>query len=223
MTKTLASMFSWLFGIPRFRCYEDSYARSREGMLAGVRDALQNRMEKGEKFLIVTHFADAFSEIQDKLADWGFDYQINSAKLNASAAKQLVLDSNSQIVLSLSGLLQFEATSDSFDSENKICVMVLEMHPGGKLDDELQQFCRSIPCHIEMGYFLSFEDAVLSPLVGDSTLKILDMFGMGENELVTSNMVSRRLKYALKHNAWYYTTDHPADSAAEWMQVNKRP
>ncbi len=216
-------MFERLFGKPRFLFYEDSFARTRVGILNGLRDALVPRIEQGECFLIVTHFADTFIELQDKLASWSIDYQINSSPMSPFAIREMVLSAQAPVTLSLSGLLRNDATAtEAFERDKKIGIMVVERHPDGVSDDALEQFSRSIPCYVELGYFLSFEDAVVAELVHGSALKILDLFGMGENELITSNMISRRLKNLLKHNSRFYKTNHAADSAKQWLELNKK-
>ena len=216
-------MFDKLFGKPRFISYEDSFARTRTSMLGGLRNAMVHRIEQGESFLIVTHFADTFVEMQDKLASWSIEYQINSSHSNPFALSEKILTNKAPVTLSLSGLLRNEqAAADAFERDKKIGIIVVERHPDGVSDDELEQFCRALPCYVELGYFLSFEDAVVVELIHGSALKILDLFGMGENELITSNMISRRLKNMLKHNSRFYQTNHAADSAQQWMQLNKK-
>lgn len=211
-------MFQRLFGKPRFLFYEDSFARTRAGMLAGLRQALEPRIARGENFLLVTHFAETFLELQDKLAAWNIDYQINEGAVRPDSIHQKFRTTQDQVILSLSSLLRHEDLADeAFDGGHKIGVMVTERHPDGVSDNELEHFCRSIPCYVELGYFLSFEDAVVSELVHDSALKILDLFGMGQNELITSNMISRRLQSMLRRNGEHADRQIAADSAEDWL------
>ncbi len=216
-------MFDWLFGRTKFQFYEDSFARTRESTLVGIRDALRKRLAAtNDCFLVVAHFPDCFNEIQDRLPGWGVDYEIVPRALTAEQLHRHYSENPScRVLLALSTLLQLDETVElRNDQKQKICVIGVERHPFIQHDSQLELFCRQIPACVEFGYFLSFEDVVIKSLVNEASLRILDMFGMGENELITSNMISRRLKTVLGQNAKKYTTDFPADSAIEWIELN---
>ena len=54
----------------------------------------------------------------------------------------------------------------------------------------------------------------------DTAHNALEMMGMSEHELITSNMVTRRLDKVLARAAESYRTNHPADSAKQWLELN---
>ena len=214
-------MLNWLFGKPRFRFYEDSFAKTRKSTLAGLRKAIDNRKETEDLFLIVCHFPKTFEELQDHLHAWELEYEIVSRPLRQSKVVSYLTNQSSRILLVLSDLLVVEETTKTVDATNaNLCVMAVERHPSIVHDDRLEIFCRSLPVRVELGYFLSFEDPTVNTLINDATLRILDMFGMGENELITSNMISRRLRTVLTQDSKKYVSDLPADSAREWIQRN---
>lgn len=213
-------MFNWLFGKPKFRFYEDSFARTTESLLEGLRKAISDRADREECYLIVAHFPERFEQLQGKLHAWSMDYEILDKPLNPAAIARRFETSDSRLLLCLSSLLVPDPTSASLDESRTICLMATERHPSITHDDRLEDFCRSIPTRVEFGYFLSFDDATVKNLINESTLRILDVFGMGENELITSNMISRRLRTVLTQNLKKFQTDHKADSAEEWIRIN---
>lgn len=214
-------MFGWLWGTPRFKFHEDSYARTRQSTLNGLRKAITDRVDAGDRVLLVAHFPDKFEEIQNSLHSWSLDYDILSKTTGPKNLIEVFNQNQGKILLCLSSLLLIEETvAEALKELDRICVMVIERHPQMAIDNDLENFCRSIPAKVELGYFLSFEDEILKNLINETTLRILDMFGMGQNELITSNMISRRLRFVLNQNSKSYATSLPADSAREWMERN---
>ncbi len=217
-------MLEWLFGRPRFRVYEDSFARTRRAMLLGLKDAIATRMEQDQNVLLVTHFADPFAELQDSLSESSIEYTIGPSRISPHDVLPLFQGSE-QLVLCLADQLRNDEVKPepAPPGSKTTCVVVTERHPNGRSDDALESFCRSMPGHVEFGYFMSFEDVTVGSFLNEAALQILDLFGLGENELVTSNMISRRLKFALRRNARTVHSDQPADSAKEWIELNVPP
>jgi len=217
-------MLSWLFSPPRFRVYEDSFARTRAAMFVGLRDAIEERLNLGQNILLVTHFAQSFEQLQDHLERWSMEYQIGPTKISPFHLPDLFGSDKQSVMLSLSNQLVHEdASSDANKSDQTTCVVVVERHPNGKSDPQLESFCREIPGFVEFGYFMSFEDGLISSTINESALRIIDLFGMGENEMITSNMISRRLRSLLARNSKLIVTDNPADSFEEWIRLNPAP
>ena len=201
--------------------YEDSFARTQDVMLEGLRAACQKRLDSGELVLVVTHFAAPFEHLQEKFAEWDLDYEILDERVGAGDLVRRFDRADTKVLLGLAELFCLQETvNENLDKSKCISAVIVERHPLGHKDDQLQTFFRALSCRVEMGYFLSFQDVTVKNVVNDAAIRILDMFGMGENELVTSNMVSRRLKSLLKLNSKNCKTDQAADSAEQWFQLN---
>ena len=214
-------MLSWLFPPPRFRVYEDSFARTRAAMFLGLRAAIEERLKLGQSILLVTHFARSFEELQDHLDQWSMEYQIGPTKIAPFQLPELLGSGEQMVLLSLSNqLVPEDVSAEANPSDKTTCVVVIERHPNGTSDQRLESFCREIPGFVEFGYFMSFEDGLISTMINESALRIIDMFGLGENEMITSNMISRRLRALLAKNSKQIVTDHPADSFEEWVKLN---
>lgn len=190
-------------------------------MFLGLRSAIEERLKLGQNILLVTHFAQSFEELQDQLDQWSMEYQIGPAKIAPFHLPELLGTGKRSVLMSLSNqLVREDVSSDANRSDKTTCVVVIERHPNGKSDHRLESFCREIPGFVEFGYFMSFEDSLISTNINESALRIIDLFGLGENEMITSNMISRRLRSLLAKNAKLIVTDYPADSFEEWISLN---
>ncbi|MEM9410550.1 MAG: hypothetical protein AAGA30_05520 [Planctomycetota bacterium] len=187
-------------------------------MLTGLKSAIEDRLHLDEPLLLIVHFPDTFAELQDVLAEWEFDYQILDHRISPIDLKS---QGHFKLVLGLAELLIDENHHCTAESDQKLSVIVAERHPSGKYDARLESYFRSARIRIDLGYLLSFEDATLKSIVNESALKIFDMFGMGENELVTSNMISRRIDRSQKRIAREVISNHPAESAEAWLKRNR--
>lgn len=219
------TLFRWLFSPPRFRRFEDSFARNRRSLLTGLREAIENRKYSDQVLVLVAHFAETFTSLQDALESWTIDYEVITSTVDSKWLTGLDAASGKKpVYLSLAQMLAAENVRACQPvTSPQLGVIVIDLHPLPEKDCRLEQFCRSLPHPVELGYFLSFDDAVVRQAISDNAVRILDLFGMGENELVTSLLLSRRLKQFLSKKAKLYPTDHPAYSAAEWFITNKPP
>ena len=213
-------MFNWLFSKSRLRVFEDSFARTRPSMLRGLCSAIDQRLSVGRKVLVLTHFPDAFEELQDELAAQQIDYELLDRKIFPVQLQQL-LEGAGNVYLGLAEFLNESEQIVTSGSNSILSVIVAERHPSARFDNQIESFFRASNCNVELGYLLSFEDSTLQIIVNESALKIFDMFGMGENELVTSNMISRRIQVIQNRLARQIETNYAADSAAQWLRLNQ--
>lgn len=219
-----AKMRNWFSFIPNVIRYEDSFARSLQGKWQGIRSALQEiTSDRAHVAVLVTHFADAFTQLQDTLEESQINYEVLTGKLNRQWFASLP-DAECRVWLTLAEMLEpFPPQAKdqlAADQPVRISVLVAEKHPLASRDEHVQEFCQTLPCKVKWGYFLSFEDALVGKLVDERALKILDMFGMGQYEMISSKMVSNRLNVALKKMQSNYHSQQPADSAAQWLENN---
>lgn len=216
-------LLRWPFGPPRFRRCEDSYARNQNSQLAGLREAIDSQAHSDQVFVLVAHFSDSFTSLQDALESWSIDYEVVTSAIDSNWLAGLdSIAGKKPVYLTLAEMLTVETTRMyQRMSAPLLGVIAIDLHPLPEKDFRLEQYCRSLPCPVELGYFLSFDDVVVRQAISDNAIRILDLFGMRENELVTSLMISRRLKQFLTRRARLYGTDHPAPSAAEWFIANK--
>jgi len=205
--------------------YEDSFARTTRGKLRGIQSALRKASgEPANTTLLVAHFADTFTQLQDMLHEEAIEYDIATSKLDHDWLA-VSRDDQGNVLLTLAELLEPlpRQSNESSTAPSTVSVIVSERHPLLSADERLAEFCKSLPCRVRWGYFLSFQDAVMKALVDKRAVQILDMFGMGQYELIHSKMVSKSLNRALKKMETRYLSRFPTDSAEQWLIRNAKP
>lgn len=212
-------MFEWLFRKSTFHRFQDSYALTSDAMFAGLLEAMRVRLEKGDVVFIIAHFPDSFTELQKQLEHLELPFSIVTESLNAEVIKRLSERLPNRVHLTLAQML----TSDSplaKQQQPDVAMMVCERHPMPRYDKLVVDWCHQLTYPVQLGYFLSFDDPVMKSVVTDQVKMLLEQFGWGENELITSSMVSRRLDKVLKRHAAKVVDEQPASSCAEWLKIN---
>ena len=110
-------------------------------------------------------------------------------------------------------------TIEKDDSRN-IAMMVVERHRRVEHDLKIERFCENIPFRIQLGYFVSLDDEFIQRILGADTVKLMENLGMNESELVSSIMLSRRIRKMQARFSREVLTDHDADSPEEWFRLN---
>lgn len=213
-------MFEWLFRKSNFQLFQDSYALTFDSMLAGLLDALSARIEKGDTVFLLTHFQDSFLKMQSRLEKAGIGYSIIAEPVDSSVITRLADSSSNCVHLSMAQMLLSESPSGEKKQQPHVSVVVCERHPMPAYDQAVAGWCRELPFPVELGYLLSLDDPTVSYVITDSVRRLLEQFGMGENELITSSMVSKRLSSVLRRKASKITEEVSADSASEWLELN---
>jgi hypothetical protein len=212
----------WLTGRPPFNRFEDSFAMTRASLWAKLKTAISHQQRQGSRVWIVTHFADTFAELQDLLDEWQIEYQICDKEIQPQTALESTRDQSNSVLLILSDLLTLaDSTAVAFDDSVAIAMIVVERHPLVEIDHKLAAFSKSMPCRVRFGYYLAIDDMVVRRVVNETTIQILKQLGMKDHELITSNMVTRRLDKVLTREGKQITTNHRADSAEEWYRLNQ--
>jgi hypothetical protein len=212
---------AWLFSKPKFNRYEDSFAMTRESLYQRLYAAVLEQQHNGQQVWIVAHFADTFWEVQNCLAQWQLDYEIVNQRLSSDAALQLVSQKQDQVQLVLAELLSpTDSVHRPSGSAISIAIIVVERHPWIVHDRQLEAFVRALPCPVRYGYYLSIDDVLVRRVVNETVVQVLKQLGMKDHELITSNLVTRRLEKVLTRDASSYSNPQRADSAAEWYELN---
>jgi len=178
---------------------DDQIWLSIDAKFDGVRNQLQNQMGSSA-VLLIAHFDDTLERLLDI---------VNGFQGKTSVQAILVDDLSSDFVNRL-----------NINESDKIDLIVAERHPLPAEDKKVIQFAESLPCRCRLSYHLSMEDPVLKAFAGDHVKNILKMIGMMPNEAISSTLVSRRIKAALKKIEAKSFDNSAARSAAEWLELN---
>ena len=221
-------MLDWLFKKPNFNRVDDTFALKREMLWEGIRETLQTPSLENKSTWLVVHFLDTFTQTQERLEQWGLEYDIVSSKLNVAELERIGLITNQSTSAPLKLILSelVPAPTDSArllpaDPEKRLAMIILERHPQISHDLRLEAFAKSIPSMVEFGYFLALDDPTLELSFDQKIVEILEQLGL-KNQLVSSNMVAKRLETVLKRIANDFSGDTPCDSAAQWLMVNSQ-
>ena len=219
-------LLDWLFKKKNFKRAEDAFALNREILSGGLKQRITLAQTQGRATWLIVHFTDTFTEVQKWLERWRLDYEIVSTKLTANNLERFQPlrneSSTSQLKLILADLIPDPtgvSNSLAGNAENHLAIIALERHPLIKHDDRLESFARSLPWKVEFGYFLALDDDVIKVSIDDQVIELLKQLGLGD-EIISSNMVARRLETVLRRRSDEFTGDTLCDSAVEWMEVN---
>ena len=214
-------LLDWFKNNSRFTRFDDAFALNRTGLWESLRQAIQSPLHAEKSIWIVVHFTQTFSQLQTQLESWGIDYEIVTNRIDPVQLKRSGLLSVGQIKVVLADLIpEVEPSYLDFDLSHSIAMIVVERHPQINQDHRIEAFARSLPVRVEFGHYLALDDVVVRMVVNETSLRILTQLGMNEHELITSNMLSRRLAKVLHRVSPDFQTDYPANSAKQWLEIN---
>ena len=196
-------IFDFLFGsTDQSRCEEvpDKIWLTEQAKFQGIATEVAERAKAGAAcILLVAHFEDVRQTLEAVAAgSWAVPVQaVLANRLTPDLAYGLGLDETSTIDL-----------------------LVAERHPLPSEDDRLVEFARQLPCRVRVEHYLSLQDPVFSSFSGEWVHNMLANLGMKEDECIESHMVARRLRGAQEKIAKQAVSNHPADSADEWLERN---
>ena len=214
-------MLEWLNLKSKVRRNDESFAPTQKGKLLGILSELKNLLEDSSNVVIlISHFVETFTPLQDLLEQHAVEYNVVTSKTDPRWLRSLKTNPV-RVHLAIAEMLR-PLPPDKVDAhwQSPIRLLIAERHPRLSHDDQVREFSESLPGKVQLGYFLSFEDAVVRRFVDQRALKIIELFGVGEIELISSKMISKRLDHSLKHSQPRFVSDLPADSAQEWLELN---
>ena len=222
-------LFEWLTRTPNFTHFADHYALNRESLFAALKVPIQECLKRSELVLLLAHFPECFSEMVTQLDTWQSDYEVVAAPVDeewfaanshtgkvylslAEMVKPFQTNVQKQTIRSKSSLLKT-------DGPQTVSIFVLERHPLLAKDQILTKTAKRLTSPVRLGYFLSLEDDVLKQLIHEKLLLLLKQMGLTDQELITSSMLTGRLKKVLSRQR-VVENEQPADSAADWYLLN---
>ncbi len=213
-----------LFGKRQFTYFDDAYAFTRESLWNSLQSTLKSNRYANQPVWLIVHFFDTFSWLQDRLDESDVPYEIETSSIDAKRLNYdpLVTQSGVRLVLTKTLVSVEDSAKPEVDFERSLAMIVLERHPLIEHDLRIERIARSIPMRVEYGHYLALDDSVVRMVVNDATVRILKQLGMNDHELITSSMVTRRLKKVLRRMQSNFKFDRDADSAAEWIALNSQ-
>lgn len=217
----IRGMFKWLFTKRQFQRVDDCYTMHRAALWMKLRTAITQQQSTGNSVWLIAHFPDVFETVQRGLGEWRMDYQIITQPTTPEEVVARSSKSPAQIQLALAELLVPADTIAAQSQSVSLSMIGLERHPLIFQEHQLETFARAVPCPVRFGYYLAINDPVIREVVNEGMIEILKQLGLQDHELITSNMITRRLHTVLARRATLADRNLQADSAAEWLALKR--
>lgn len=199
----------------------ESYALKAEGKWKAIRKAIEDVADQQQPLLLVAHFPETFLQLQDRLHSWELEYEILTAAVTPQAIFEDPRFLGESRFLTLAELLQPRGTPlPPRQRTSGFSVLVAERHPLARHDQNLDRFVSEIDLPTRIGYFLALEDPVPQVAVGDTAVTVMQQLGLNEHELITSQLLTRRIERFTKRLDSTITMEQKAESATEWFLLN---
>lgn len=222
------SLFEHLFKSKGYTRHADSFALTRDSLWCSIADAIKVQQEQGKIVFLISHFLDSFSASQSLVETNRLNYEILGDPISEKWVREIASQQpkdesspNNVVHLALSDLLVAPAEPFApLDIRPKFALMVIEVHPLAQRDQQLAEFAKALPGKVELGYFMALEDEVLTRTVSKEAIDVLRQLGLGDHDLITSNLISKRLKKLLKLQTEKVIEHQEANSAKEWYELH---
>ena len=212
-----------LFGKPNFFKLDDCYALDRQRLWEAISKGIVAQRTDDKLVVIVCHFPETFSNIQERLSQEEIEYQIPSSRLCVDSLQDAKKSKDNSVLLVLADLideLPDERNRPPIEPAFELTVMVCERHPMPSKDRNIEKFCRDLPIPVRLGYFLALNDAIVELAINEMTFQLLKQMGLEEQELIASNMITKRLDKTLSRMERQMGEEVISDSAEEWIENN---
>ena len=217
-------LLSWLFGNtaiakPAIELQPDRIFLTRPAMLRDFALQCGAALESHDRVLLVTHFEESRRAVLKQLKATQLSFEDRIERLNSHAAHSQLRAGVATLALA-DQLSADDTVIESHDQSLHIAVMIAERHPRRCHDERIEQFAASISGTASLTYFGSLEDAVHQRFAGAWVTDLLKKMGMQPDEVIESQMVTRRLIASQRQIESKMLFDTPANSAEEWCERN---
>lgn len=212
-------LLSWLFRKPAFDLQPDRIFLTRLPMLGDFTRQCRTALESHDRVLLVTHFEESRQAVLDQLKAGRVPCHSDADRLRSHAVRAQLHHTLPTLVLA-EQLIVEETAIESHDRSLSIAVLVAEHHPLRRHDLHIEQFLASVPATTRLTYFGSLDSAVYRRFAEPWVIDVLKKMGMKADEVLESQLVSRRLIAAQRRLETAIVSDIPADSADEWCERN---
>lgn len=217
-------LLDFLFGKPNFHRFDDSFALDRPTMFRAIFEAIANQLSQNKVILLVVHFPETFERVQDWLGQSNLDYEIATRAIDVDWIRDCGQFAGNRVTLAISDLIQdeFDSIKQQHESKHELSMMVFERHPIPEVDQKLERFAKAIPIPTQLGYFIALDDPIVDSALPENVVDVLKQFGLGEQDLIASSLLTKRLNHSLNKLAKANPSNLPADSPLEWLAINRQ-
>ncbi len=173
-----------------------------ESRLEGLAELTQEAISATDTcaVLLVSHFANLLDDLEQVADRFSRDVPV--------------------LVTLTENLSQDAAEKLATETDQVLHIFVAEPHPTREVEQTIESFARQLPCKVQLTFCGSMGDPVLEIFIGDVGRKMLKAIGLEGTEAIESEMVMRRVRGAQVKLQQSATSDLPANSAKEWLEIN---
>lgn len=203
----------WLRRWFGFLRHDDAYARSRSKLNRSIITSIHRQQELGRTIWLVIHSPEIYVATQELLDSEGLSYEVVRDEIdvrepNMAQTMWPLIDSRA-IQLILAPLIPETTPSPEKAISNRtVAMLVLDRSSDIGNDDRLERFCKNLPVPFELGYFQALEDPLVSRVLDDTAMIVLEQLGLDQHDLITSNMITSRLNRLLRREAKQKSRDN---------------
>lgn len=190
----------------------DTHRKLRE-----IRDEVRAEVEQGTNVLALSHFPASLSQLVALLREAAVPHQnfsaYDSARLCSSPAGTV-----------WTGLARAFHSPAALQATNpipiKLKIIIVEHHPRYSQDQAILETAARLPCHAELGFYFSLDDALLLHFNGDSLQKLFKTIGIDESESLSHHLITAAIRTAQEKIEGQLMRDLQAESIEDWFKYN---
>ena len=216
----MRSFFRYLFA-NRITRHPDTFGMTRERLWDSIAGSIRLQQSMGKSVWLLAHFPETYLACQAMLEQHEIDYFVETDGVSTSWFFERSA-AGAHVRLLLGDLIKpIEFEDDVEVCDLKIAMMAVERHPYEPVDDRLLAFASSLPAKVEVGYFLAIDDELVKRLVPDQLIDLLKAMGLQDHDLITSSLVTRRLKKLIGRMSETAQAVEGAESALAWFETQE--
>ena len=206
-----------------FKRYLDAYGLDQSTKLSCLENALRRQLPAGQVPLVIAHFPETFSRLQQFLDECLIAYQIGERSVSHETIRLHAEHHSNEVLLVLAETLKTSTSNPATEvpQRTEIAAIAVERYPRPQNDLAIEDFCRNLPYRSRLGYFLAMDDPTVCNAVGENLIELMKQLGMKPATMISSEMMNSRINRSL--NRRYADLRHEVltDSAEDWFLQNK--
>lgn len=212
-------MLRWFGHRKRFEHVPDTFTQRRVQIVNAIINIARREAGRGRLTLLLSHFPEAFAELQLAFDNEKIKYAMLDGEDPETQLQQIVFDRTQQPVLGWSGSFLSVGESEGDRWDIPMSIVVIERHPRVESDVALRKYFRRLSNDVRIGWYLSFEDPVVSTCIGQNGIDLMKLLGMKFNDVISSELLGARINRVLRSKNRKCDPDLEFKSAKHWVDT----
>jgi len=209
---------------PRARkhVFADHFVADRDVLAKRLVEATDHQLKQGHAVFLLCHFIDTFAWMESLLDESDTGYEVLQQPIDWTRPVKMLRRQLAAPVIALEQVFAAQSIPPDLprDHSLQISCIIAERHPLAHLDERLLARIHAVPFATLTGFYLSLDQPLLRQAINGSARTLLQQLGMDRSSLITSELISRRVRRSQARNRKTVPVPQPADSAEEWYRLN---